>query len=366
MVIWLSIFVVYFIFLITLISGLNRWRKDIFSSTVTPAVTIVVAMRNEAHNLRVLIPSLAQQTYAGKWELILVDDHSEDTSVQVAQALQHEYPQFTFTLIKSAGGGKKQALAAGIHAAVGEIIVTTDADCELPPDWLADLVRSFKPTTQLVAGTVCLKNDATLFGNLQAVEFASVMAMGLGMLGWHKPVMCNGASLAFRKSAFDAVGGYTGNEHIASGDDEFLMRKISVQFPKSIRAIIYGNNSCKTIPPRSIGDFFEQRIRWASKWKANTSAFTKSLAVFVLLFQLLWLPMLGMALFTLNPFLLAGVLWKLMLEGVLLAYTSKLIQQRFSFLAFIVLQVFYPLYVVGVALTSQCVGYKWKGRNALL
>ncbi|KXK27162.1 MAG: family 2 glycosyl transferase [Bacteroidetes bacterium OLB12] len=254
MVIWLSIFVIYFIFF-TLISGLNRWKKDLSSSTVTPPVTVVVAMRNEAHNLRMLIPSLAQQTYAGKWELILVDDHSEDTSVQVAQALQHEYPQFTFTLIKSAGNGKKQALAMGINAADGEIIVTTDADCELPPDWLADLVRSFKPTTQLVAGTVCLKNDATLFGNLQAVEFASVMAMGLGMLGWHKPVMCNGASLAFRKSAFDAVGGYTGNEHIASGDDEFLMRKISVQFPKSIRAIIYGNNSCKTIPPRSIGDF---------------------------------------------------------------------------------------------------------------
>jgi len=363
MVIWLSIFVVYFIFLITLISGLNRWRKDIFSSTVTPAVTIVVAMRNEAHNLRVLIPSLAQQTYAGKWELILVDDHSEDTSVQVAQALQHEYPQFTFTLIKSAGGGKKQALAAGIHAAVGEIIVTTDADCELPPDWLADLVRSFKPTTQLVAGTVCLKNDATLFGNLQAVEFASVMAVGLGMLGWHKPVMCNGASLAFRKSAFDAVGGYTGTEHIASGDDEFLMRKILVQFPKSVRAIIYGNNSCKTIPPQSIGDFFEQRIRWASKWKANTSAFTKSLAVFVFLFQLLWLATGALALTTTSPYLLVVISIKILLECVLLGYIARLIRQRFSLSAFIFLQLVYPIYVVVIAITSQMVGYTWKGRT---
>jgi len=366
MVIWLGIFVVYFIFLLILMSGLIRWKKNQVVSVSTPVVSVVVAMRNEALNLQTLIASLAKQTYAGKWELILVDDQSEDNSVQVAQILKHKFSQLTLRIVNSSGRGKKQALTLGIEMAVGEIIVTTDADCELPQEWLTDMVRSFESTTQLVAGIVSLKNQTTFFSNLQAVEFASVMATGFGMLGWNKPVMCNGASLAFKKTAFEAVGGYSGNEHIASGDDEFLMRKISDQFPASIRAITFGNNSCKTEPAKSVSEFFEQRIRWASKWKANTSWTAKFLAAFVFLFQVLWLPFVAIALFTQSPFLLAGVLLKMVLEGVLLGYTSKLIQQRFSLPAFVVLQLLYPPYVVVVALTSQLVGYKWKGRTVML
>lgn len=364
MVIWISIFVIYFIFLLILITGLVRWKKDQYTSNTTPTVSVVVAMRNEALNLENLITSLAKQDYAGKWELILVDDHSEDNSVQIAQILKHKFSQLTLSCIDSTGSGKKQALTQGIEQAVGEIIVTTDADCEFPHIWLTDLVRSFRPETKLVAGSVCLKHNPTFFGALQSIEFASVMATGLGMLGWNKPIMCNGASLAFRKSAFEAVAGYKGNEHIASGDDEFLMRKISERFPASIRPIRYGNNSCKTEPAKSVNEFFEQRIRWSSKWKANSWT-GKLLAVFVFLFQVLWLPMVAIALFTQSPFLLVGVLLKIILEGVLLAYVSILIQQRFNLLAFVVLQTLYPPYVIVVALASQLVGYKWKGRTVL-
>ncbi|MBX2894653.1 MAG: glycosyltransferase [Cyclobacteriaceae bacterium] len=364
MVIWISIFVIYFIFLLILFSGLARWRKDQQTGGATPVVAVVVAMRNEALNLETLIASLAHQNYKGKWELILVDDHSEDNTVQVAQILKHKFSQLIITIMQATGKGKKQALTAGIGQAIAEIIVTTDADCELPREWLTDMVRSFKPTTQLVAGSVCLKHNPVFFGKLQAVEFASVMATGLGMLGWNKPIMCNGASLAFKKSAFEAVAGYAGNEHIPTGDDEFLMRKISKRFPQSIRAIRFGNNSCKTRPAKSVNEFFEQRIRWASKWGAN-SPIGKLLAVLVLIFQIAWLPMVAIALFTQSPFLLAGVLAKIVLEGVLLAYTSTLIQQPFSLLAFVVLQIFYPPYVMIVALASQLVGYKWKGRTVL-
>ncbi|MBX2917300.1 MAG: glycosyltransferase [Cyclobacteriaceae bacterium] len=365
MVIWISIFVIYFIFLLILITGLVRWKKDQYASTITPAVSVVVAMRNEALNLEKLITSLAKQDYAGTWELILVDDHSEDNTIQVAQILKYKFSHLPITVVSATGSGKKQALTQGIAQAAGEIIVTTDADCELPPAWLTDLGQSFKPTTQLVVGSVSLKHHPTFFSRLQAVEFASVMATGLGMLGWNHPIMSNGASLAFKKSAFAAVAGYKGNEHIASGDDEFLMRKISERFPASIRAVRYGTNCCKTEPAKSVNEFFEQRIRWASKWKTNTSSLAKFLAVFVFLFQVLWLPFVAIALFTQSPFLLAGILLKIALEGVLLGYTSNLIHQRFSLPAFLILQLLYPPYIFTVALASQLVGYKWKGRTVL-
>jgi poly-beta-1,6-N-acetyl-D-glucosamine synthase len=365
MVIWLSIFVIYFIFLLLLISGLSRWRKMQNKSIHQPKVSVVVAMRNEALNLPTLISSLANQTYSGKWELILVDDQSEDNTTQAASILKHQYANLSIRQHASAGSGKKQALTTGVENATGEIILTTDADCEVPPHWIYDLVKSFQDTTQLVVGTVSLNTDSTFFTKLQAVEFASVMATTLGMLGWNKPVMCNGASLAFKRSAFIKVQGYSGNEHIPSGDDEFLMRKIASAFPNSIQTVNFGSNSCQTKPVKSIGDFFEQRIRWAGKWQANTSWLAKSVALFVFLFQLAWLPVVAISLFTQSPLLLMAVFIKIMLEFLVLFYASISIQQKFSLLAFLVLQIVYSPYVILVALASQLVGYKWKGRTVM-
>ncbi|MCW5910717.1 MAG: glycosyltransferase [Cyclobacteriaceae bacterium] len=365
MVLWLSIFVFYFIFMLLLAGGLLRWRKSKNPANHTLAVSVVVAMRNEALNLQTLVGSLAQQNYACPWQLLLVDDHSEDNTIQVAQILKHQYSNLDVSILQSPGDGKKQALATGIENATGEIILTTDADCELPVDWITDMVNSFGKSTQLVAGAVRLKATATFFGKMQAVEFTSVMAAGLGMLGWGKPVMCNGASLAFRKSAFAAVGGYAGNEQVASGDDEFLMRKIAGKFPGSIRAVRYGNNTCTTKPAATISEFYDQRIRWAGKWSVNSSGLARFVGVFVFLFQVTWLPVVAIALFTQSPLLLAGVVLKILLEFVVLALAARFIHQQFYLPAFLVLQILYPPYVILVALSSQILGYRWKGRSFL-
>lgn len=362
MVFCLSIFVIYFIFLVVLASGLIRWRRKENSISKAVSVSVVVAMRNEAHNLPALVASLARQVYSAKWQLILVDDHSEDNTLQVAMELKGRFPGITIQIISSSGNGKKQALTSGIEGATGEIILTTDADCELPPFWINEMVTSFSGQTQLVVGKVSLNTNSTLFGKLQVVEFASIMATGLGMLGWGKPVMCNGASLAFRKAAFIEVNGYSDNEHIPSGDDEFLMRKIENRFPKSIAVVKYNSSGCRTKPTSTTTEFFEQRIRWAGKWQSNAWGLTKSTAVFVFLFQLAWLPVAVIALITLNAWLLAGVFFKIGLELLLLAYTSKLMQQEFSLPAFFLLQILYSPYVVMVAVASQLTGYRWKGR----
>ncbi|HCZ34801.1 MAG TPA: hypothetical protein DHV26_02620 [Cytophagales bacterium] len=364
MVFWLSIFVLYFIFLLFLISGLLRWRKKKSVPQITSSISVVVAMRNEALNLQTLVASLAKQNYTGRWELILVNDHSQDNTVQISEILKHQYANLNLTILTSSGHGKKKALTTGVEQATGEIILTTDADCELPQDWITDMVSSFESNTQLVVGAVSLKTNTTLLSKLQTVEFASVMGTGLGMLGWGKPLMCNGASLAYRKSAFVQVGGYTGNEHIPSGDDEFLMRKIADEFPSSIRAVKFGNNICFTKPAATVSEFFDQRIRWAGKWQANTWL-AKLIAVFVFVFQVIWLPVMAIAFFTQSPFLLGAVLFKILLEFILLKLVSKSIQQQSHLSAFLLLQIFYPPYVIVVAFASQLIGCRWKGREVL-
>ncbi len=124
----------------------------------------------------------------------------------------------------------------GVEKAGGEIIVTTDADCRLPIHWLQSIATSFhEGNVKMVFGGVRIKEDKSFFSKLQALEFCSLIGTGGAMAGLGIPILCNGANLAFLRSAFLEVKGYDGNLDIPSGDDEFLMRKIDRRFPGSIR-----------------------------------------------------------------------------------------------------------------------------------
>ncbi|MBN8578541.1 MAG: glycosyltransferase [Cytophagales bacterium] len=361
------VFGTYFLFLMFVAGGLWRWQKQTPSSRQRqhPLVSVVVAMRNEAQNLQPLLQSLQTQTYSGPFQILLVDDHSTDNTLYVAGLLKVHFSNLKIELLASEAAGKKQALATGIAKAGGEIILTTDADCELQADWINDMVQAFDNHTQLVVGVVKLTTNATVWSKLQAMEFASVIATGLGSLGWGMPLMCNGASLAFRKAAFYAVSGYKGNEHIPSGDDEFLMHKVANHFPRSVKAVPPGLNLGTTLPVTTVADFFDQRVRWAGKWRANQSGFARLLAVFIFLVQLSWWPLLAAALVTPHAGLSVVVVFKIMLELLLLLTVSFVTRQRFDVLAFACLQILYAPYVLAVAVASQLMGYSWKGRTTL-
>jgi poly-beta-1,6-N-acetyl-D-glucosamine synthase len=362
----LAIFSIYFIFLILLMLGWQEaTSKDNKGIVKDEFVSVVVAIRNEEKSLPDLINTLSRQSYPfSKFEIILVDDHSTDQSRSIVSVLQLEYPTLDITLIQSTGTGKKNALTEGIRLAKGEIILTTDADCLLPPAWIEGMLKSFRSNSNLVVGMVKIKSDDTFFDSLQFLEFASVMGSGISFLGWGIPVMCNGASLAFRKRAFQDVSGYEGNFHISSGDDEFLLRKIEKKFPGTIEVISQADCVVRTHPIKSLAEFFQQRIRWAGKWKANDSMLARVLAVFVFTVQLSWLFMLVALVSSLRIELTILVVIKVLLEGIFLYRISKYMHEELHVTAFLGLQVLYPVYVIYTGLFSQFKKYQWKDREA--
>lgn len=362
----LLIFSIYFIFLILLLLGwqeaISHHGKGVVKDEL---VSVVVAVRNEEKTLPDLINTLSRQTYPStRVEIILVDDHSTDQSLSIVSNLQRTYPSLTITLIKSTGIGKKRALTEGIRLANGEIILTTDADCLLPPAWILGMVKSFRSNTNMVVGMVKIKSDDTFFDSLQFLEFASVMGSGISLLGWGIPLMCNGASLAFRKRAFDTVHGYEGNFHISSGDDEFLLRKIEREFPGTIEVISEPDCVVRTHPMKTMTEFFQQRIRWAGKWKANDSQLARILALFIFMVQLSWLTMLVALATSLRVELTILVIIKMLLEGLFLWRISKYLHEHLHVPAFLALQVLYPVYVIYIGLVSQFRKYQWKNREA--
>ncbi len=360
------IFSIYFGFLLICIAGWEKYTRQPKPQVLEKKefVSVVVAVRNEENSISPLLSSLKVQDFPhSNFELIFVNDHSTDHTAHIISEWIKDNPQTQCYQIHSTGTGKKQALTDGIKMAKGEIILTTDGDCVLPIDWILRMVMSFHNETTLVIGLVKIQQEGSLFSKLQALEFSSLMGSGISLLELGFPIMCNGASLAFRKKSFEAVKGYQDNLHIPSGDDEFLMRKLMKQFPNSIQSNYWPTVVVATKYQPSLKSFIHQRLRWAGKWRVNDSLMSKVLALFILIFQLTSIVTFGL-LFSGKNLVGVGILLslKFLLEGYFLFHVGRTLHQRFSVPSFLVLQLIYPFYVLIIGILSQLVDYEWKGR----
>lgn len=361
---FISVFTVYFLFIALLIVG---WRKSTDRSVDQQRfyfLSVVIPFRNEEKNLPLLIDCLSKLDYPkARFEILLIDDHSTDRSGMIARQLTSDLSNFKIFLASS--NGKKNAITQGIHESTGDIIVTTDADCEIPVAWLKSINKQFQDQSiSMLVGPVRIKSHDTFFSRLQATEFNSLIGSAAATLNLGFPTMCNGANLSYTKESFQDVNGFQGNEHIASGDDEFLMRKVVRKFGvKSVKFLHDPNAIVTTNSQTSLKDFLAQRFRWAGKWRHNSNWGTKALAFFVLLFQALWLLAIGSSFFLdLSNSILSLMVAKVLMEGYFLFMVSSFMKQRFHWDAFLLLQIFYPIYVVMVGIFSNVISLSWKER----
>jgi len=321
--------------------------------------SILVPFRNESENLETLLESLQMIDFPeNHFEVIFIDDHSDD---------EYQIPlNDNYSLIKLLDKkGKKAALQKGIESAEGNVIITTDADCIVPENWLINYAYHFEDgKCDLAFGGVSFYDDTTFFKKIQTLEFASLVGSGASTLNLGLPSMCNGANLAFTKLAFDKVGGYSDNEQIPSGDDEFLMHKIhkiggKVRFLKS-------NNVVYTKAQENFRSFIEQRKRWASKWKYYKRAANSLLAILVALFNINNIAAFVFIFIVNDPsfwVLLLLLATKACLEAFFLISVLKSMEKKFSFISFFTLQITYPIYVLLFGLGANFGNYIWKGRS---
>lgn len=334
------------------------------SSGTAPGISVVVAVRNETDNVQDLVRDLAGISYPdNKFEIIIVNDHSTDDTFIKIKELVSGKSFFRLMDLPPGTEGKKSALQVGISHARFDIIATTDADCSFSKNWLKCISLNFdNPETKMVIGPVKLVADGSFFSRLQVTEFVSLTGSTAAMIGLGHPVMCNGANLAFRRSAFDEAGGYDDNLRIASGDDEFLMRKIYKQYPAGIRFLNFYEGVVSTRAQGTFGNFFYQRVRWAGKWKHNKDLLARLLAVFIFLSQIAFLGLIFKNIYVPDLSLML-VMGKLFLEGVFLLWAGRFLDRKFDVPAFMALQVLHPVYVIGIGVFSLVGSYRWKNRN---
>ncbi len=330
-------------------------------------LSVIIAARNEEINLNGLLKALELQSYPkGLYDVIIVNDHSDDNTVAVFENTSKSSNICLIQLPEDLSG-KKAAINYGIQQSKGELIITTDADCDFNKDWLASIVSFYQHSqSKMIIGPVAFTKQDTFFSKLQSLEFISLIASTAGAAATRRPIMCNGANLAFQRKAFDSVNGYEGVEKNASGDDVFLMHKIKsiygsnhINFLKAKEAIVY------TDAKNSLKEFITQRKRWASKATNYTDKHTQyvSWLVFLLNFMLI----LSFGFIVLDSKLvfipLASLALKAIIDYKILSLSTAFFNRKHLMSLLLVEELLYSFYVCYIAFTAPFGKYKWKGRR---
>ena len=339
-------------------------KSDPVTTNDIVSVAVIVPLRNEEWNVEGLLNSISKQRYP-HFEIILVDDHSDDATIDIADRWMSVHPEIKLKCISSIGNSKKDAITHAIDQTEAVLIITTDADCRMGKDWVQTVVNHFVyNNSYLISSPVIMRSGYSVLEKIQSAEYAGLSAIGAAAISAHSPMFCSGANLAFPKEIFIEVGGYSGSKS-SSGDDTQLMRKISSKWPDKISFLKNFDAAIEThssVAERS-RSIFEQRRRWASKIPFTLSPFTISIAALAWIIHFVLLLQLIMSVANENySIILISWLIKIFGELLLLKSAIKFQKQKFPFMLVIIVQPLYALYVVVIGAVAPFTKFTWKGR----
>lgn len=384
MMIFSILFYSYIICILAFVFGFNK-VKEFKNKTAEErtAFSVIISFRNEEKNLPNLLESISQLAYSNELvEFIFVDDTSTDNSIEIiknfidyqverSRNLQpHDSARGdNFIIIKNertSNSPKKDAITIALNQAKNNWIITTDADCVVPKNWLRTIDTFIQQNNcNMVVAPVSYKSSATFLHQFQRLEFMSLQATTIGSFGLKIPFLSNGANFIYKKNIFKKVNGFENNNSIASGDDVFLLEKFlnfdkrKVKYLKSKDAIV------ETFPVDSVSELVHQRVRWASKTANYNLIFGKIIGVLVLAGNtvLAILPLL--LFFNLLSFqtFISSFLLKLFSDYILLERMSIFENKKIDFITYFKSSILYPYFTLFIFIKSFSSNYKWKKRT---
>jgi len=352
--------------LAVLLLGLNR-LKSANRTSHTPFVTVIVPARNEMKNLAACIESIVGQTYPPRhFEVLVVDDHSQDSSPAIAQEYTRRFEQVFFYPLGDTNGvsPKKAAIQLGVQKSRGDIILTTDADCRVSPSWIETMVQHFETDTGVVTSWVQVEENNHFLSKLETLDAFALVLIGASSFGLNKPFLASGANFAYRKEVFEGVNGFDGISQMGSGDDDLLIQKICKTPKWKCRFAADSSALVSTAPQPSLRTLMTQRFRWASK----ANIYPKHLLVIQVLIYLYYLLLaIGIVLFCLNPlnhflFIVPFVV-KMIGDGLFVTSGARRVNRRINTFHMILAEWLQLIYVLVVGLVAIRGTYTWKGRK---
>jgi cellulose synthase/poly-beta-1,6-N-acetylglucosamine synthase-like glycosyltransferase len=327
-----------------------------------PFFSVVIPVRNEESNILFLLQDLEEQDYGGDFEVIVVDDASEDDTWNQLQQFKAQFP-LRFYRLPEGAKGKKAAISLAVEKATGDWVLTTDGDCRVPRTWLKSFARQITDQSLMIVGPVRMQYS-NLFGAIQSFDFSILIGYAASLVKLGVPSMSNGANLAYRRWLFQEVGGYEGNDHVPSGDDEFLLLKVHRKYGKGIQFNADRNSAVSTRPKSNFHALLNQRKRWLSKWTLHKSGKIILSVILILLDNLAVIfALIAMVLGWIPWYFLGVLLIRLVAKGGFAWRVNQAFDGHLSWIAVVLYEFIYPFYVVLLSLASIFGHYTWKGRR---
>ncbi len=331
----------------------------------TTKVTVLVPARNEAENIAQLLTCLLAQNYPSELlQVLVIDDHSEDVTADVAAQMGVQVLSLT-----GIAEGKKAAITHGVNHATGDLIFTTDADCQMGINWVKTIVQYYENHNhKVITGPVAFhgpsNTDHRLLHHFQCLDLIGLMFITAGSLRFKFPNMANGANFAFEKKLFVALNGYTGIDGTPTGDDILFLLKAHSHYPGCAGFIKAKEAIVTTTPADNWQAFWQQRRRWVSKATGFGDKRLTAILVFYYLYALLTVVF-GVLMFV-EPvlFLAFGLLFfgKLVSEFVIMAHSAAFFGRLAELLWFVPAQFMHIYYVLRIGIEAQLKTYTWKNR----
>lgn len=229
-------------------------------------VSVIVAARDEEENIQDCLTSLNNLNYPeGKIQIIVVDDKSTDRTGEIVNEFIKDKTKFLKVVTQKNIGelkGKTLAIANGIEQATGEIIMTTDADCEVSPDWVRTIVSYYTSEDVAIVDGMTNQQEYSAFAAMQSVDFIYLLTVASGSINMGKPLSCIGNNMSYRRSVYDEIGGYAALKFSVTEDFNLLMathklKKYKIIYPVDPGALVTSK------PCSSYKSLYRQKKRWS-------------------------------------------------------------------------------------------------------
>ena len=349
----------YFSFVIFFSVGLRKKYPRINYEDL-PVATVIVAARNEEKNIVNCLVSLYKLTYPkGKLEIIIVDDFSEDRTGKIIDEFIKDKPLFKKIIPDkySPLKGKVNAVASAIKKASGEIILLTDADCEVSRTWAVTLASYYKKDVGIVNGFTIF-NFSNIFSAIQGIDLAFLLSAASGSINLKYPVSSIGNNMSFNKKAYLEAGGYENFPFSVTEDFTLLhgiagLKKYKIIYPLLKESLVVSK------PCTSLKELISQKKRWGrGGFVAPTGGFVIMGIAFISNLLVLLTPLFF------SPVWLYLAVFKIIVDYLFLYPVHSVLGIKNQLKYYLFFQVYFILYTTILPLIlifSRKIS--WKGRN---
>jgi glycosyltransferase involved in cell wall biosynthesis len=298
-----------------------------FESDGTPDIpfSLIICAKNEELNLQKNLPMVLQQRYGGTntpaYEVIVVNDNSEDDTKYYLRSIEPGYPHYRHIELKQAAKfipGKKYPLSIGLKGAQHEHVLLTDADCRpASVNWLSIMSQGFREGTEIVLGYGPYHKQPGFLNKVIRYEtfFSALQYLSFALAGI--PYMGVGRNLAYKRDLFFRNKGFTNHQHLASGDDDLFVN--SAGNAKNVAVVIDKQAFTYSEPKTSWNRWFRQKTRHMSTGKHYRFGHKLLLGLFSLTHFLFY------------PAFIVSLFYLPLMQYVLIVFGSKLLVQSVIF-----------------------------------